>query len=238
MSQENVSSSDGETYNSAAWKYFIKGANYKEDPQAQCKQCLKWYKTSGGTSNLFSHLEKKHKIFLKAKKKIAETDNQRKMIFYYSDVPYSKVDVLTAMADSRKALGTWIYQASLPFTIIENPYFRNFIDISLKLKASEPYTHYSADTIQKDIVNFFHSSKDRISDLLKKNNSMIAFTTDMWTSVSRRGYMAITAHWINSEFQLKNLTLSFREVAEKHTGKTIACSFLEVMKEFDLHDKV
>lgn len=52
--------------------------------------------------------------------------------------------------------------------------------------------------------------------------SRVAITTDMWTSDNqKRGYMAITAHFINESWSLRNILMRFIYVPAPHTAEII-----------------
>ena len=46
-------------------------------------------------------------------------------------------------------------------------------------------------------------------DLLGNNKSRIAITTDMWTSYQKKGYMVITAHFIDDAWILQSRVLRY-----------------------------
>jgi len=51
----------------------------------------------------------------------------------------------------------------------------------------------------------YESERTRQMNSLGKNKSRIAITTDMWTSSNQnKGYMAVTAHYIDDNWNLQN----------------------------------
>jgi hypothetical protein len=50
--------------------------------------------------------------------------------------------------------------------------------------------------------------------------------------------MTITASWLNNEFKMNEVVLSFRELVGQHFGANICTMFLDVMNEYGLKDKV
>ncbi|CAI5484495.1 unnamed protein product [Closterium sp. Yama58-4] len=62
----------------------------------------------------------------------------------------------------------------------------------------------------------------------------VCFTTDIWSSEARRSYMVVTAHWISSDWQLRQATIDFSEMSEGHTGEDIAKRFEEVVGAWGL----
>ncbi|CAN1760634.1 Putative AC9 transposase [Linum perenne] len=53
------------------------------------------------------------------------------------------------------------------------------------------------NTIKKEILTLYEVTKIKIKRDLHENRGRIAMTTDMWTATNqKRGYMAITAHYV------------------------------------------
>ena len=65
----------------------------------------------------------------------------------------------------------------------------------------------------------------------------IALTTDLWTSRSVESYLTITAHYINSKWELESKVLQTREKKERHTGENIAETLLTAVKEWKIDKK-
>lgn len=46
----------------------------------------------------------------------------------------------------------------------------------------------------------------------------ISYTTDVWTSPNMVPFMSITAHWIDEEWNKKEVLIAFEEIRGIHTG--------------------
>ena len=66
------------------------------------------------------------------------------------------------------------------------------------------------------------------------SESTVSFTTDMWTSCARMGYITVTAHYISSDWKLHNKVIATRAVPEKHTGVNIANVLINIKDEFQI----
>ncbi|KAG6479452.1 hypothetical protein ZIOFF_062918 [Zingiber officinale] len=63
----------------------------------------------------------------------------------------------------------------------------------------------SRNTIKIDIMKIFEYERNKTMKLLDLNASRIALTTDMWTaSNQKRGFMAITSHFIDVSWKLQS----------------------------------
>ncbi|KAL6175712.1 hypothetical protein ACLB2K_052351 [Fragaria x ananassa] len=64
------------------------------------------------------------------------------------------------------------------------------------------------NTIKKEIMKIFEFEKEKTMKLIQMNTSRIAITTDMWTaSNQKKGFMAITLHFIDDSWNLQSRLL-------------------------------
>lgn len=66
---------------------------------------------------------------------------------------------------------------------------------------------------------------------------MLHFATDAWTSPNHKAYVAVTVHFEQDGMPI-SLLLDIIEVAESHTGQTLAAEFAKVLEGFGVADKV
>ncbi|CAN1801538.1 Zinc finger BED domain-containing protein DAYSLEEPER [Linum perenne] len=60
----------------------------------------------------------------------------------------------------------------------------------------------SRNTIKKEILILYDLTKIKLQREIDGNLGRVAITTDMWTATNqKRGYMAITAHYIDNSWQ-------------------------------------
>ena len=60
----------------------------------------------------------------------------------------------------------------------------------------------SRNTIKDDIMKIYKVEKGKMSGYSEKLETKIAITIDMWTSNQKKGYMAITAHYVDASWLL------------------------------------
>ncbi len=65
----------------------------------------------------------------------------------------------------------------------------------------------SRNTIKKDILNIYDINDEKLYKRLEKLKCRITITIDMWISNQKKGYMSITAHYINDAWVLQNCIL-------------------------------
>ena len=62
-------------------------------------------------------------------------------------------------------------------------------------------------------------------------------TPDVWTSSNRFSVLRITCHWIDGNWQLRELVLDASELKGPHSGKNMARHVLEILNEFNKSEK-
>jgi len=133
----------------------------------------------------------------------------------------------------RNKLVKWIVIKQHPFTIVEEEDFINFVH-SLYPNAKIP----SANTIKRDIIELYATNAIKMQTVLQELHSKISFTTDIWTSASMKSFLSITAHFIDSEWQLQNIVVDFVQIFGSHTGINIKDSFVSGLENLSIQTKV
>ncbi|CAI9288955.1 unnamed protein product [Lactuca saligna] len=89
-----------------------------------------------------------------------------------------------------------------------------------------------------------HESRNRVTGLpitalVTENASRIALTSDMWTtSNQKKGYMAITTHYIYVNWKLQNQIMSFIHVPSPHTADALSQAMMECFLEWNIDNKL
>ena len=60
-----------------------------------------------------------------------------------------------------------------------------------------------------------------LHEQFRNNDSRISFTFDASTSCASDPYVAVTAHWIDSEWKMHEQIIGFPEIEGSHTGANI-----------------
>ena len=133
----------------------------------------------------------------------------------------------------RCLLAYFIIDNHHPFTLVEEPSFREFTS-----SLCPSFIQVSADTIWRDIISIFDKNFRFLKSKLCNITGHINFMQDLWTSLNNDAYISFTAYWINSDWQLMETMLDLKEIWGAHMGKNIAESFCESLDEFKLIPKV
>jgi len=124
----------------------------------------------------------------------------------------------------------------LPFTF---PIWQEFYDLlyAIRPEAAEMLPA-SASTIRAWIVRSYDTERQMIQKSLGKSRSRIHFTTDLWTSPNHLALLGIVAHYTDENGRLNKALLALREIVGAHTGENQCRCFVDVVREYDIEDKI
>lgn len=88
------------------------------------------------------------------------------------------------------------------------------------------------------MVKEYISTKVRVKAYFKRGKISPSITLDIWTSPNGLSILAITAHWVDDDYVLREIVLDSVEIIGNHSGKNIAKSVLKCLKEFEIDSKV
>ncbi|CAN1768603.1 Zinc finger BED domain-containing protein DAYSLEEPER [Linum perenne] len=167
--------------------------------KAQCKYCRKILsgESNSGTSHLRSHRNRC------IQKKIHDG---RKKVLGPDYLPTGKPQLVATEYNydvTIKELCSMILVHEYPLSIVDHIGFRRY-SCSLQPLFQVP----SRNTIKKEILTLYGVQSAKIRRELDGNRGRIAVTTDMWTATNhKRGYMALTAHYIDNSWKLRSIML-------------------------------
>jgi len=106
---------------------------------------------------------------------------------------------------SRKDLAEMIVLHEYPLSMVDHLGFRRFVS-----GLNADFEMISRRTLRSDILKMFENGMCTLKKMLEVNHGKVAITTDLWTaSNQKRGYMAVTGHFVDDEWVLQNRTLRY-----------------------------
>ncbi|XP_026459899.1 zinc finger BED domain-containing protein RICESLEEPER 1-like [Papaver somniferum] len=66
----------------------------------------------------------------------------------------------------------------------------------------------------------------------------MCLTSDMWTSVTTTGYISLTVHFLDQNWELKKYLLNFCELPPPHTGEHLSDKLFSMIDDWGIEDKV
>ena len=218
---------------SPVWKHF----GYKKDstgnlvkgPRAYCKLCTQAVAHGGGTTNLKSHLRLNHPSeYSNLFPDENANENKQPKIEEFTR-PVATVARLSASSHRAKvltdAVTDFIVRDMRPINVVDGEGFVNLMQV-----AEPRYTVPCRKTIMGLIDQKFLSMKLHTKAQLGKQ-SYLSLTTDMWTS--RSGH-ALTAHYINTDFEVKHHNLTTCHLPGTHNHANIAAAIRNLADEWEM----
>ena len=120
-----------------------------------------------------------------------------------------------------------------PFSVVEDRGFQTLMN-AMDPRYSLPSRRELTRTL---IPNFYREEFANLKEELN-DAEFITLTTDDWTSRSTKGYMAVTAHFVNNHMQLKSKIIEIRRITSSQTADRIAEELQGVMSAWDITTKV
>ncbi|WJZ96780.1 hypothetical protein VitviT2T_015431 [Vitis vinifera] len=205
-------------------KVIIDGQDY-----AICKHCKSKLKTDSKnrTKHLHVHLDrciKRRNVDIKQQFLAIERKG------------YGKVQIGGFTFDqdiSREKLARAIILHEFPLSIVDHAGFRDFASSLQPL-----FKMVSHNTIKDDIMKIYEFEKGKMSSYLEKLETRMAITTDMWTSNQKKGYMAITVHYIDESWLLHHHIVRFVYVPPPHTKEVLSDVLLDFLLDWNMDRKL
>jgi hypothetical protein len=138
----------------------------------------------------------------------------------------------------RELLAAFIVETNSAFSLVESTTFHKLIRY---LNSAAPLL--SRRTLVKDITALHDNLKPHLKEQFRKHTTVdggrISLTLDAWSSsFSRRAYLGITAHWMDSNFQLHDIVIAFKLLRGSHTAANIAAVVLRVLKDWNIEQHI
>ncbi|XP_013589208.1 PREDICTED: zinc finger BED domain-containing protein DAYSLEEPER-like [Brassica oleracea var. oleracea] len=133
----------------------------------------------------------------------------------------------------RQMVAKTIVQHDLPYSYVEYE----------RVRDTWKYLNVDIQTIcrniaRADVYRPYESERDTLKRELASLPRRVSFTSDLWISVKREGYMCVTAHYMDRNWKLNSKILTFCALPPPHTGMSIAVQLLETLKEWGIDKKV
>ncbi|CAN0899607.1 Zinc finger BED domain-containing protein RICESLEEPER 1 [Linum grandiflorum] len=218
---------------SNVWPHFTRFLDKNNEMKARCKYCKKVL--GGDTNNDTTHL-RNHTTRCIQRQLHDGTQKNIKTNFLPKGV-LGKKELCSGQYNAevaRKDLATMIVMHEYPLGMVDHLFFKIFC-ASLQPLFKVP----CRNTVKRDILAIYDVERKKIQKGIDSNKGRIAITTDMWTATNqKRGYMAITGHYIDNGEKLRNHLLSFAYVPAPHTSAKLATVLRECLMAWNVDSKL
>jgi len=225
-SDDDISSSRKRQWSSSVWKHYnIKEGKFCDDgiPRAYCKYCNRGptiADSSNGVSNSRRH---------------SETCSARSS---------GDVGPLMMTKDEKLArkFDRFEYKELVAKAIIRHGYTYIFIQHegsrAIHVYLNDDCVPLFRSTKKNHCSKIHKREKQRITRLLSQLSSRICLTSDLWTSYVGHGFLSLTSHYIDDEWNLHAKILNFCHMPPPHTASALHDKLHDLLKEWRIHKKV
>jgi len=96
----------------------------------------------------------------------------------------------------------------------------------------------SRNTAKNHCLKIHKREKQRLPRSLSQLSCRICLTSDLWTSCVGHGFLSLTAHYIDDEWNLHAKILNFCHMPPPHTASALHDKLHDLLKEWRIHKKV
>ena len=213
---------------SDVWHFFRKSG--KEAVYTICAK--KYFRNNSATSQFKMHLVKKHPEEYAAFQRSGTSTQPKITAVIKGEEKYSNSS--KRKRDIDEAIVQFVALDMRPLRVVDGRGFKNLLYI-----LDPRYPGICRKRLSRDLLPIYFQECVKWMKAELKSVDHVALTTDMWSSMVTDSYFTVTAHfWKNGEKSISSICLCCKYFTGEHNGSNIRDGLVEVMKEFDIVDKV
>lgn len=89
-------------------------------------------------------------------------------------------------------------------------------------------------SVWADCLLLYEEEKLMLTEQFSKLKSHVSLTADLWSSNQNLGYLGVTAHFINEEFELQKKIIAFKKISFPHTSYAVQDGITSCLMEWEL----
>ena len=211
---------------SAVWNFFEKDKNAikgAKKVQCKCNKChnIFSYDSRQGTGNLLRHKERCY----------GKDFHDVGQMLFNSDM------ALRSSRFNQKTFRDLLVAATvrheLPLSFVD---YKGVRDLITYLQPDANVI--TRNTVKSDLLKLFKIEKEKIRTMLMESPGMLCLTSDLWSSITTDGYLAITVHFIDKDWVLQKRVLSFSFMPPPHSGIALSAKVFSILEEWGIENKI
>lgn len=128
-------------------------------------------------------------------------------------------------------LARFICEDMRPVNLLYGAGFQSFI------RELEPrYQIPCPRTMSGKIAKLYDYTKSELRERLR--GEKLALTTDGWSSLATESYVTVTAHFIDANWELRNVVLDTSELQAAHTATNVSKCIASILQDYNIEDSV
>ncbi|XP_074568451.1 zinc finger BED domain-containing protein RICESLEEPER 2-like [Curcuma longa] len=213
---------------SEVWDHFTKFTDDDKDLKVKCKYCDKEFfydPYKNATTSLRSHMSSCKKHF----HVVETTQAQLGLQLCSREGEVCPTSWKFDQDASRKALARMIIMDELPFKFVESEGFRTFMTM-----VCPKFRIPSRWTVARDCIELYTVEKEKLKTLLHDSTQRVSLTIDTWTSIQTINYMCLTAHFIDTNWNLQKRILNFCPITS-HKGEAVSLAIENCLRSWRIN---
>ncbi|OMO60971.1 hypothetical protein CCACVL1_23785 [Corchorus capsularis] len=97
---------------------------------------------------------------------------------------------------------------------------------------------FSRNTLKAEVLKVHNKLKEDLKNTLHKLSSRICLTSDMWTSCQNRGYLSLTAHYVDENWKLCSKVLNFCHVPPPDRANNLCGTIHGLLRDWGIEKKI
>ena len=196
----------------------------EQKKKAKCKACCKMYIADSkyGTGNMKRHIPMCPR---------KDTRDVGQSLLSRSDG-----SIIAAKFDAdefRELVASAVIMHDLPFQFVE------WVAMKKMLCYLRPELHIvSRNTCKADCLRIYNREKSKIKSLLASIPGRICLTSDCWSSLTTDGYICLTAHFIDKDWNLQKKILNFCYLPPPHSGVALCEKIHHFLCGWQIDDRI
>ena len=129
----------------------------------------------------------------------------------------------------RGLIAKYFISAEIAFRKAEDPAWKEMINY-----CQPSFRVVGRQSVRADCLLLYEEEKLMLSDQFSKLKSHVSLTADLWSSNQNLGYLGVTAHFVDEEFELQKKIISFKQISFPHTSYAVQDGITSCLVEWDL----
>ena len=133
----------------------------------------------------------------------------------------------------RGLIAKYFLHGEVAFRKADDPTWREMINY-----CQPSFNVVGRQTVRADCMMLYEEEKLQLQDKITKLKSHVSLTADLWSSNQNLGYLGVTAHYIDEEFELQKKIIAFKQISYPHNSFVVQDGITACLMEWDLVDRV
>jgi predicted PP-loop superfamily ATPase len=131
----------------------------------------------------------------------------------------------------------WVTVNDMAHIVVEQKQFRELI-LYVANCSGMPQRLPSGDTVQASLMKQYNESLFFLKEMLTSVPGKISLTMDAWSASDMRPFLAITAHWVTTDWKFVNTLLDFKHFPCPHTGANMCEEVMETLRKYGITHRI